>query len=308
MKLFLFITLWTSLVPSFGAAHTRQHKQRTMQDALCEWEMVSFCAQEANRYCFLDSASKPVCGNCLEGYVEWRARCIRDEAVDLALFLDEYRPKYISTLSTEERTQLLIAAIQFIASYQNQNPPPAFQLGLNIFSADFLDDSRALRGFNASATAATSETAPVFKSAAIEPQGLLPTSVDWVEQGAVTSVKDQVRGTSGGGLALYMFLLTSLILIGTVPQGRCGCCWANSVAGVIEGATAIQNDYLQSLSWQQFVSCDDTNYGCDVRTKMIECFVNTEPIHVLILSVSCALGRFVGIRLRICIKVNSRYC
>jgi hypothetical protein len=36
-----------------------------------------------------------------------------------------------------------------------------------------------------------------------------------------------------------------------------------SAAGVIEGAAAIQNDFLQSLSFQQFISCDDNNYGCD---------------------------------------------
>mmetsp|Transcript_23797 Transcript_23797/g.44220 ORF Transcript_23797/g.44220 Transcript_23797/m.44220 type:complete len:230 (-) Transcript_23797:389-1078(-) len=45
-------------------------------------------------------------------------------------------------------------------------------------------------------------------------------------------------------------------------QGRCGCCWAVTLAGAIEGATAIENGYLQSLSWQQLVSCDDENLGC----------------------------------------------
>lgn len=36
-----------------------------------------------------------------------------------------------------------------------------------------------------------------------------------------------------------------------------------TLAGAIEGATAVSQGYLQSLSWQQFISCDDQNLGCD---------------------------------------------
>ena len=36
-------------------------------------------------------------------------------------------------------------------------------------------------------------------------------------------------------------------------------------AGAIEGAAAIANtgSYLQSLSFQQLISCDESNLGCD---------------------------------------------
>jgi Papain family cysteine protease len=64
----------------------------------------------------------------------------------------------------------------------------------------------------------------------------VPAAVDWVERGAVTSVKD---------------------------QGRCGGCWSISITGAIEGAAAISNNYLQSLSFQQLISCDESNLGCD---------------------------------------------
>jgi cathepsin L len=64
----------------------------------------------------------------------------------------------------------------------------------------------------------------------------LPASVDWRSSGAVTGVKD---------------------------QGQCGSCWAFSTTGVLEGAWKIAGHALTSLSEQQLVDCDSTNYGCN---------------------------------------------
>lgn len=62
----------------------------------------------------------------------------------------------------------------------------------------------------------------------------LAESVNWVESGAVTPVKD---------------------------QGQCGSCWSFSTTGALEGAYYNKYGNLLSFSEQQLVSCDNFKHG-----------------------------------------------
>ena len=69
----------------------------------------------------------------------------------------------------------------------------------------------------------------------------LPETVNWIDNGAVTNVKD---------------------------QGQCGSCWSFSTTGALEGAYYVKYGMLESFSEQQLVDCDNIrNGGKDLGCK-----------------------------------------
>jgi C1A family cysteine protease len=228
--------------------------QEVTAQIVCAQQGINDCAA-LNRLCRVVDNGRETCPVCLEGYIGFlredliNSECILISSIDLdklGKFIQEYGAEFkqrVSQVTPEERLQLFIKMADFISQHNAQEPPPSYELGLTPWSTDTEADGRERAGFIFVPTDGTEdELPPVPEATSVNAQqgSQLPDRVDWVEEGAVTFVKD---------------------------QGRCGCCWAVSVSGAIEGAAAInakQNgyEYVQSLSFQQLISCADKNYGC----------------------------------------------
>lgn len=193
------------------------------------------CASFFNRTC---SPNDDCLGPCLSNYTDFGNRtesCFAIQEIDWEMFIQKFDPTFkAEDLTPAQRLEILIRVAIFISEFNRNNP--GVSLGINKYSADSEEDLVAKTGFRqveGSESMLEQEQILVGSGASS-----IPTKRDWVEEGAVTSVKD---------------------------QGRCGCCWGISLSGAIEGAAAINSNftYLQSVSFQQFISCDDRNYGCD---------------------------------------------
>lgn len=111
-----------------------------------------------------------------------------------------------------------------------QDDSPKHKVGLNHF-ADWTDEEyKAILGFKPDVTK-KQENLKVLEA---DP---LPETINWVDQGKVTPVKD---------------------------QGTCGSCWSFSTTGSMESAYWIKNGQEIELSEQQLVDCSISfgNNGC----------------------------------------------
>jgi C1A family cysteine protease len=144
------------------------------------------------------------------------------------LWVERFAMKFETELEFHNMFQTWLSNDKFIEQHNAKNL--SFELGHNQFSglnsaqfSEFLGFS----GVNLNTGFTKLEPSVVDVSA-------LPASVDWVEKGAVTHVKD---------------------------QGQCGSCWSFSTTGALEGAYFTKYGSLQSFSEQQLVDCDTFKNG-----------------------------------------------
>mmetsp|Transcript_87904 Transcript_87904/g.121185 ORF Transcript_87904/g.121185 Transcript_87904/m.121185 type:complete len:170 (+) Transcript_87904:72-581(+) len=145
-------------------------------------------------------------------------------------WVQEWGKSYGTRAEFEFRMERFMEAEANIVANNASNS--TWELGHNHMS-DFTDaEYRRMLGYKA----------PVEFSMATEvdeemPEESLASSINWVNKGAVTPVKD---------------------------QGSCGSCWAFSSTGGLEGAHFVKSGKLVSLSEQQLVDCSTSgNYGCN---------------------------------------------
>jgi hypothetical protein len=212
------------------------------------------CLANGNKIC-LNTDGIEECGNCLNGYIAIAGNCTFIENIDFQVVLDLidiYAPQFTSNATEEVRVQRLKLLCQVVSFLKSRIPPLPFQLDLNQFSMDTEEERQQRLGYQHmdgldnliprfdpethTLSRRQRRRRGLFRRQLQEFK--VPDKKDHAADGAVTAVKD---------------------------QGRCGCCWAVATAAAVESAAYLteESGFLQSLSFQQMISCDTNNLGCN---------------------------------------------
>eukprot|EP00541_Cyclophora_tenuis_P014585 CAMPEP_0116548486 /NCGR_PEP_ID=MMETSP0397-20121206/4360_1 /TAXON_ID=216820 /ORGANISM="Cyclophora tenuis, Strain ECT3854" /LENGTH=344 /DNA_ID=CAMNT_0004073135 /DNA_START=58 /DNA_END=1092 /DNA_ORIENTATION=+ len=152
----------------------------------------------------------------------------------------QFGKQYESAAELARRMDIWVDNHFMIEAHNDQDPPPSYLLGHNQFSdmtEDEFKEMNKLGDYSPGYLGEKKQKSQKVDDASTMKRrlGELPDSINWVEKGAVTPIKN---------------------------QGMCGSCWAFSAIGAIEGAHYLDTGKLISLSEQQFVDCDPLDLGC----------------------------------------------
>jgi len=152
-------------------------------------------------------------------------------------WVEHYSIKFVSDNHFGTVYKTWISNDKFIEEINNKNL--TYILGHNQFSGMNVEEFKKYLGFSNNLNIRSSIRNGLEIIEKIEKQQLdasvtLPESVNWVENGAVTQVKD---------------------------QGQCGSCWSFSTTGALEAAYYIKYGELLEFSEQQLVDCDNYKNG-----------------------------------------------
>jgi C1A family cysteine protease len=145
-----------------------------------------------------------------------------DEWKQFSMFQERFSKRYQSFEETESRFNIFRSNLRNIILH-NLDHTQNFTMGINQFTdltpQEFKD--QYVGGLRAEVGSYGCKSFSSGASGA-------PSSIDWRQKGAVTSVKD---------------------------QGQCGSCWTFSSTGAVEGAWAIAKGQLVDLAEQELVDC-----------------------------------------------------
>jgi C1A family cysteine protease len=148
-------------------------------------------------------------------------------------FQTKFNKNYANLQELEQRFAIFVSNLELIYNHNLGNE--TFTMGINQF-ADLTAEE-----FKTQYTGGLTKQDNIYGASGCgtytASNYAVPDSFDWRQHGAVTPVKD---------------------------QGQCGSCWAFSTTGSVEGAWAIKQGNLVSLSEQQLVDCSKRygNLGC----------------------------------------------
>jgi len=151
---------------------------------------------------------------------------------------------YTSDAEEQQRYNAFVNNYNFIVEYNAQNTGTI--LGLTIFAdltnEEFAASRYCMDGEEMILAHRSQEPIPFDETTSV------PTSVDWRQKGAVTSIKN---------------------------QGQCGGCWSFAAAAGLESLWFIQGNQLTSFSEQQLIDCATSCSGCNGCDNLYNALVYT---------------------------------
>eukprot|EP00930_Biecheleria_cincta_P071237 TRINITY_DN58751_c0_g1_i1.p1 TRINITY_DN58751_c0_g1~~TRINITY_DN58751_c0_g1_i1.p1 ORF type:complete len:475 (-),score=113.42 TRINITY_DN58751_c0_g1_i1:169-1593(-) len=145
-------------------------------------------------------------------------------------FVKLHNKNYSSASEWEARLRTFVDNLKTVYQVQQAEEGSATYSHLSPFADLNPDEFSQRHGLLSPENFAASENVEILDTTD------LPSSIDWVEKGAVNPVKN---------------------------QGACGSCWAFSTVANIEGAGFVSTGKLVSLSEQELVDCDHNgDHGC----------------------------------------------
>jgi len=209
----------------------------------CETVEVIDACGALNRTCSTETDNgdtREFCDTCVPEHVAnfispTLGDCFPISAINYTEFEETVEDITKDDADAAERANLLLDIALFVAAHNSAETRPDYFLELNLLAVLTPDEINFRNGVRN--VTAVEEDLPLFDIPATRGRRL-QSSVDWSKTGAVTSVKN---------------------------QAACGCCWANAVTAAAEAAVWINSGeaYQESLSFQQLISCDLVNYGCN---------------------------------------------
>ena len=177
------------------------------------------------------------------------SQAIDTQELEFMNYLSKYGKQYHDMNEFLTRKELFLAKEMLIVAHNSR--PSNFTLGHNKFSDWTEEEMGRMLGEKEFAESSNAYCLPPPTMTNFT----VPDSVNWVEAGMTTPIKD---------------------------QGACGSCWTFATTGTVESANAIFGSGLVSLAEQQLVDCVTVDDGCgggmtyDAYTYLIDHYAYLE--------------------------------